>query len=313
MKHTKLPSLTKTELLTLQVNLGYKCNQICKHCHVDAGPHRKEMMDIKDIDLIPKIIDKYNIKTLDLTGGAPELHPQFRSLVKKATNLGVEVIDRCNLTILTEPGQEDLANFLQDNNVYIIASLPCYEEENVDKQRGYGVFKRSILGLELLNNYGYGKKNSNLKLSLVYNPQGATLPPEKKALEDKYRKMLYNLYNIEFTDLITITNMPIKRFKQYLKLNGELESYKELLLSSYNYKNLKLLMCRAMISVDWQGKIFDCDFNQQLGLSVSGDIQTLEDLYNKDYSPMGSKIVLGDHCYGCTAGAGSSCGGSLTN
>ena len=312
MRITKFPPLKRTVLTTLQVNLGYRCNQSCSHCHVDAGPDRIEMMNAKDINLIPDVVKFYDLSTLDLTGGAPELHPNFRELVTKVRFLNVEVIDRCNLTILNEPGQEDLASFLANNKVTITASMPCYEEINVDKQRGKGVFEKSILGLKSLNKLGYGKKNSGLILNLVYNPQGPNLPPAQLKLEEAYREILDKEYGINFNKLYTITNMPIKRFAKQLKHSGQLVKYQELLKNQFNKNNLDNVMCKSLISVDWQGHIYDCDFNQQLGINIKGSSQHLKDLLSEKQILNGQSIQTGEHCYGCTAGSGSSCGGSLS-
>ena len=305
------PLVHRSELTTLQINIGYKCNQKCTHCHVNAGPDRWEMMGKSTINLIPKVIELYEIKNLDITGGAPELHRDFKSLVKKTRDMGVQVIDRCNLTILSEPGQEDLAAFLAKHKVIVVASLPCYEENNVDRQRGKGVFHKSILGLKLLNRYGYGHGNGELILNLVYNPQGPNLPPDQKRLEEDYKHILLDKYGIVFDNLFTLANMPIKRFARQLMVEGEFESYKALLLNSYNPINLDNIMCRSLISVDWQGNLFDCDFNQQLGIDIGAKPKNLIELLNYKQRLDGNVIKVGDHCYGCTAGKGSSCSGSL--
>ncbi len=307
------PKIQKNNIETLQVNLGYKCNQTCIHCHVNASPSRVEMMDKDTIYMVPKVLEAYGIKCLDITGGAPELHPDFKELVLLAKSLDVKVIDRCNLTILTEPGQQDLSNFLADNKVVVTASLPCYEGDNVDKQRGEGVFKRSIYALKLLNKLGYGLNNSELVLNLVYNPQGTKLPPSQKELELAYRNHLRDKYNIYFNNLFTITNMPIKRFADHLKKLGQFDEYIELLKSSHNINNLDSIMCKTLISVDWQGYIFDCDFNQQLGIGIAGNPLRLKDLISSKKDFFGTNIIVGDHCFGCTAGNGSSCTGSLSN
>ena len=275
------PSINKANINTLQINIGYKCNQACAHCHVNASPTRTEMMDDETISLIPKVIKLYQIKTLDITGGAPEIHPRFKSLIKKARELDVEIIDRCNLTILSEPGYEDLAEFLAENKVSITASLPCYLEENVDAQRGKGVFEKSIKGLQELNYYGYGNPSSDLILNLVYNPKGASLPPSQKTLEDDYKRELFNRYGIEFTKLLALANMPINRFKTYLENLGELEKYQNMLEENHNSSNLSSVMCKDSISVNWQGKLYDCDFNQQLGLEKINGPKELKDLIPK--------------------------------
>ncbi len=306
------PSITRNKLTTLQVNLGYKCNQACAHCHVDASPLRIEMMSEKTVELIPKVIKKYNIKTLDLTGGAPELNKNFKDLVIKSRELGVEVIDRCNLTILMEPDQEGLATFLAVNKVTVIASLPCYNKENVDMQRGNGVYYKSIDALKKLNLLGYGSDNKDLKLHLIYNPLGAFLPPSQSELEIAYKKNLYDKFKIVFNDLYTITNMPIKRFASDLKRNNSYDDYITLLKTSFNKKNLDSLMCRTMLSVNWKGELFDCDFNQQLELQAGLKIKDLNELLKYDPKIEGELISIDDHCFGCTAGTGSSCGGALS-
>ena len=315
MKHdlesTKFPNIKKNIFTTLQVNIGYKCNQRCTHCHVDAGPQRWEMMNSFNLALIPRVLEIYNLNILDITGGAPELHPQFRQLVLQTRRLGVEVIDRCNLTILDEPGHEDLAEFLAENKVVITASLPCYDKSNVDNQRGKGVFERSILALKKLNSYGYGKEGNDLMLNLVYNPQGAVLPPPQEKLEEDYRRILSNKYQISFNKLYTITNMPIKRFSAQLEAEGALMNYQKLLINRFNPSNIDNIMCKNIVSVDWQGFLYDCDFNQQLGLKLVQKPQTLVDLVSQRHDFTGQSIKVGQHCFGCTAGAGSSCSGAL--
>jgi radical SAM/Cys-rich protein len=304
------PALHRGVLTTLQVNLGYRCNQACRHCHVDAGPTRTESMDAATVALIAPVLQARRISCLDLTGGAPELHPGFRDLVRQARALGVEVIDRCNLTILSEPGQEDLADFLAEQGVRVVASLPCYQEANVDRQRGGGVFERSIAGLRRLNALGYGHPGSRLDLTLVYNPQGPTLPPPQAALEADYRRVLGDAYGIVFHRLYALANMPIHRFAASLAAEGSLESYRELLRTHHEPANLSAVMCRSLISVDWQGHLHDCDFNQMLGLPAGGPaLGHLRDLLTMD--PAGAAIAVAEHCFGCTAGSGSSCGGAL--
>lgn len=307
------PPLRRGPLTTLQVNLGYRCNQACRHCHVGAGPQRTEMMDPATLALIPKVLAARQIGQLDLTGGAPELHPGFRALVQEARGLGVRVIDRCNLTILLEPDQQDLAAFLARQSVVVMASLPCYLEANVDRQRGAGTFAASIEGLRQLNHLGYGSKDSNggsnLELNLVYNPQGPSLPPPQQALEEDFRRHLGERYGVVFNRLLTLANMPIERFAASLKLTGELDSYRALLRENHNPAHLDQVMCRQLISVDWRGRLFDCDFNQMLGHRSAGLVE-LADLL--EWDPQGSAIAVADHCFGCTAGAGSSCGGALT-
>jgi radical SAM/Cys-rich protein len=312
MEISDFPALRRGRLDTLQVNLGYKCNQSCLHCHVNAGPTRTETMSLETAVEVIDFLQSAGIKTLDLTGGAPELNPHFRRLVTAARAIGVRVIDRCNLTILHEPGQEDLADFLCDNAVDIVASLPCYLEENVDRQRGKGVFDASIRALQLLNAKGYGKPGSPLKLSLVYNPQGPVLPPAQGPLENDYRKHLGDHFGIAFTELYVLTNMPIQRFGSTLISKGNFEHYMDVLKNAYQPHNLNAVMCRSLLSVDWRGHVYDCDFNQMLGLPLAWKnkpITHLRELMGADIA--NNPIVVKDHCYGCTAGQGSSCGGAL--
>ncbi len=315
LKPTDFPAIRRRAVDTLQVNLGYTCNQSCVHCHVNAGPNRSEQMDRATIDLVLDVLAAKDIRTIDLTGGAPELNPHFRDLVREARSLGknggVHVIDRCNLTILLEPGQEGLAEFLAHNEVEIVASLPCYLEDNVDRQRGKGVFDKSIQALQRLNSLGYGNK---LPLSLVYNPQGPSLPPSQAGLEADYRRMLGERFGIVFTRLFTLANMPIARFGSTLISKGEFRNYMARLRQAHRPENVEHVMCRSLVSVDWQGFLYDCDFNQMLGLHLHeggrghGRIH-LEDWLEMDLA--GNPIVVADHCYGCTAGQGSSCGGAL--
>ncbi|MEB3332281.1 MAG: arsenosugar biosynthesis radical SAM (seleno)protein ArsS [Synechococcaceae cyanobacterium] len=303
-------------LNSLQVNLGYRCNQACVHCHVNAGPGRTEAMQAPILALIPQVLLRHQLTCLDLTGGAPELHPGFRDLVRRARRMGVRVIDRCNLTILSEPDQQDLAAFLAGEGVAVVASLPCYLAENVDRQRGHGVFERSIAGLQQLNRLGYGQPGSGLDLDLVFNPQGAELPPDQASLEAAYRRVLAADHGVVFNRLLTLTNMPIQRFAALLDASGQLEDYLLLLRRSHRPANLAHLMCLSSISVDWRGYLYDCDFNQQLGLAMHGPQGTeagpvhLRDLLMDD--PEGRPVRVADHCFGCSAGAGSSCGGALT-
>ena len=308
---TAFPNIKKEFIDTLQINIGYKCNQACKHCHVNSSPSRTEMMSEEILNLIPKIIKKFNIKTLDITGGAPEMNPNFKKLVLSLKNQNINIIDRCNLTIFFEKGYEDLPDFLAENNVIITASLPCYEKENVEKQRGSGVFDKSINAIKILNNLGYGINETGLQLNLVYNPINPTLPPPQEKLETDYKNILYEKYNITFNNLYTITNMPINRYADFLKMTGELEKYFELLANNFNQKNLKNLMCKKTISVDWEGQIYDCDFNQQLKLKSLNGPKNLYELLNYS-SPFNYQIAAKSHCFACTAGAGSSCGGSLS-
>ncbi len=314
---TDFPPLRRARLDTLQVNLGYRCNQSCLHCHVNAGPTRTEAMDGDTAALVLQVLAARAIATLDLTGGAPELNPHFRTLVRGARALGVRVIDRCNLTILSEPGQQDLAAFLADAGVEVVASLPCYSVANVDRQRGEGVFERSIAGLRALNALGYGQPGSGRVLNLVYNPQGAVLPPPQAALQADYQRELSEHFGVVFNQLFVLTNMPIQRFGSTLVSKGTFDSYLQLLKSAYQPHNLATVMCRSLISVDWQGDLYDCDFNQMLGLRArlagAGDSRRphLRDLLATDVE--GEAIHVAQHCYGCTAGQGSSCGGALAD
>lgn len=320
LKDTDFPRIKRDQLTTLQVNLGYRCNQSCVHCHVNAGPNRTEMMDEANLDLVLKVLESQHIEVLDLTGGAPELHVSFRRLVTAARALGVRVIDRCNLTILLEHGFEDLAEFLAEQGVEVVASMPCYSLENVDKQRGQGVFDKSIAGLQRLNALGYGQPGSSLVLNLVYNPQGPSLPPEQQALQSDYKRELHQHFGIVFNELFALTNMPIQRFGSMLVSKGTFKTYMDLLKGSFQQANLAGVMCRSLVSVDWQGYLYDCDFNQQLGLPLpsprtsprsdgSEGAMHLRDLLSIDLNGRG--VLVADHCYGCTAGQGSSCGGAL--
>lgn len=309
---TDFPAISRKALQTLQVNLGYLCNQSCQHCHVNAGPNRTELMDAQTIDLVLQVLGRHQVDLLDLTGGAPEMNPHFRSLVARARAAGVTVMDRCNLTILSEPGHEDLAEFLAQHQVQITASMPCYSAANVEQQRGQGVFDRSISGLQTLNQLGYGIEGSGLTLNLVYNPLGPSLPPPQSALEADYKRELRAHFGIEFNQLFTITNMPIQRFGAMLLSKGQFENYMQLLKDAYRPDNLDTVMCRSLISVDYQGYLYDCDFNQMLNLpatSESGERPHLRDLLKQDH--FNHPIHIADHCYGCTAGQGSSCGGAL--
>ena len=308
LKKTEFPDIFRGKLSTVQINLGYKCNQTCLHCHVNAGPKRKELMTLETINQIIEFIKKFNIKIVDLTGGAPELNPHFDFLVKSVKKLNCHVIDRCNLTVLLEPNKSYLFSFFKKNNIEIIASLPCYQEKNVDAQRGNGVFKKSIKVLQKLNKIGYGL-DKNLKLNLVYNPQGPTLPPNQKSLESSYKKYLFDNYGILFRSLFTITNMPIARFGSTLISKGSFNSYMELLKKSFSSEALKHVMCKSMISIDYLGYVYDCDFNQMLGINLSNSEKKHISIINK--LEFKKRINIANHCYGCTAGAGSSCGGSL--
>ena len=313
LQSSDFPALRRQATATLQVNLGYRCNQSCVHCHVNAGPNRTEMMDAGTMALIPQVLAARGIGTLDLTGGAPELHPGFRDLVRSARALGVKVIDRCNLTILFEPGQEGLAEFLAEHEVEVVASLPCYSMDNVDRQRGKGVFDKSIAGLQRLNALGYGREGSGRVLSLVYNPQGAVLPPPQPALEADYKRELGAHFGIVFNSLFALANMPIQRFGSMLISKGQFNGYIRLLKDNHRDANLAQVMCRSLISVDWLGRLYDCDFNQQLDLPMVSGAEAgrrhLRDLLQADAD--GAPIRVAEHCYGCTAGNGSSCGGAL--
>ena len=310
---TDFPAIRRKRLDTLQVNLGYKCNQTCLHCHVNAGPNRTEMMDSTTVDQVLQVLAQRQVKTLDLTGGAPELNTHFRRLVMAARRLGVHVIDRCNLTILFEPGQEDLAGFLATHQVEVVASMPCYSVERVDRQRGEGTFDKSIAALQQLNALGYGRdEGTGLVLNLVYNPQGAALPPEQTALEADYKRELHQHFGIVFNQLFALVNMPIQRFGSTLVSKGEFQPYMALLKNAYKPENLATVMCTSLASVDWQGYLFDCDFNQMLAMPMQlGQAARphLGELLKAD--PSNGAIRVADHCYGCTAGQGSSCGGAL--
>ena len=313
LKATDFPPLTRKSLEILQVNLGYLCNQSCLHCHVAAGPTRKELMLRENIEHILEVLRQPSIHTLDLTGGAPEMNPMFRELVTTARELDVTVIDRCNLTILLEPGYEGTAEFLADNQVQIVASLPCYMEENVDGQRGKGVYGKSMRALELLNSLGYGKPDSGLTLTLVYNPTGPFLPPPQERLEQDYKDFLAERFGIRFNQLFTITNMPIARFGSTLLSKGEFENYMNLLKDSFSAANLNGLMCLNQLSIDWQGYVYDCDFNQMLNMNIRHPDKRhklhVSEVLRTDLENI--PVSIADHCYGCTAGQGSSCGGAL--
>ncbi|MEZ5786062.1 MAG: arsenosugar biosynthesis radical SAM protein ArsS [Xanthobacteraceae bacterium] len=309
------PALQRRSISTLQVNVGYRCNQSCMHCHVNAGPGRTEEMDGETIDLVIAVLGQERIKTLDITGGSPELNPHFRRLVHAARKLKIRVIDRCNLTILEEPDQADLADFLAGEEVEVTASLPCYLENNVDRQRGRGVFEASIRALRRLNALGYGRDGSGLVLNLVYNPQGPSLPPPQAALEAEYRRVLGDDYGVRFNSLLALVNMPIQRFGVTLFAKGEFGRYLALLQSAHRDDNLARVMCRDLISVDWRGFLYDCDFNQMLDLPLAprgnGTYQRvhLSALLDPDF--ISGPIRVAGHCFGCTAGQGSSCGGAL--
>jgi radical SAM/Cys-rich protein len=318
MRRYGFPAVRRARLDTLQVNLGYKCNQSCLHCHVNAGPGRSELMSRETLADVLAFIGVAGVRRLDLTGGAPELNPHFRELVMRARELGVHVIDRCNLTVLEEPGQEGLAEFLAAQRAEIIASLPCYLEENVDRQRGKGVFDSSLRALRRLNALGYGAAGSGLEINIVYNPQGPNLPPEQGALEADYKRVLGERYGVRFNRLYALANMPIQRFGSTLVSKGQFNAYMALLHGAHRDENVATVMCRTLLSVDWQGYAYDCDFNQMLGLPliVPGPAAKngarrvhLSELIGRDLA--GNPVAVRDHCYGCTAGQGSSCGGAL--
>ncbi|MCM2373964.1 arsenosugar biosynthesis radical SAM (seleno)protein ArsS [Aporhodopirellula aestuarii] len=305
-----LPTLRATSIEVLQINVGKLCNQTCTHCHVDAGPDRRESMSRETAEQIIGVLANNDIPTLDITGGAPEMNPNFRWLVEQARKLGRRVIDRCNLTILMANGFKDLPEFLAEHDVEVVASLPCYMEENCDSQRGDGVFKRSIGALKRLNQLGYGYPGSGRKLTLVYNPTGTSLPPSQHELEATYRDELKSRYDIVFSELHTITNLPISRFLDDLLRNDQLDEYMQKLIEAFNPVTVEGVMCRTMVSVDWQGNLFDCDFNQMLNMSLPADLPR----HISDFDParLGDRVIqTGRHCFGCTAGCGSSCQGAV--
>ncbi len=315
----QFPKIRRERLTTLQMNLGYLCNISCSHCHVNAGPKRTELMNRETMQTALKFADKHGLKILDITGGSPEMNPEFRWLVRAAKEQGLHIIDRCNPTILVESGYEWAAEFLAEQQVEVIASLPCYLEENVDAQRGKGVFAASIKGLKKLNALGYGKPGTDLVLNLVFNPQGATLPPPQEQLEADYRRYLGEQFDIQFNQLFALVNMPIQRFRAVLLASGKQENqmrlvfdnYLALLKDAYQHENLKKVMCKTLVSVDWQGFVYDCDFNQMLGLPLGSDGAIhIRDLLDKNLES--NEIRVADHCFGCTAGQGSSCTGALT-
>jgi len=313
LKKTDFPAIRRDRIDTLQMNLGYLCNLACLHCHVGAGPNRTELMDKATMEQAMAIADQFEVRALDLTGGSPEMNEHFRWLVEEARARNMHVMDRLNPTIMEEPGYEWVGEFLAQHQVEVIASLPCHSKENVDAQRGNGVFEASIKALQTLNALGYGRPDSGLEMNLVYNPLGPSLPPPQGALEDDYKRLLGEEFGIRFNQLFTITNMPIKRFGAILAAQGQFEEYMQLLKESYRPENLKAVMCRNLISVDYQGYLYDCDFNQMLGLPIGGESERrhLRDLLENPELPQ--RIGIGNHCYGCTAGQGSSCGGALSD
>jgi radical SAM/Cys-rich protein len=304
--------LSRGAVTTLQVNVGKVCNQACHHCHVEAGPARIETMTERTAERVLELLaSSPDVGILDITGGAPELNANFRRMVESARDLGRHVIDRCNLTVLFEPGQEETVDFLASNGVEIVASLPCYQSENVDRQRGLGVFDRSIEALRWLNARGYGREGSGLTLDLVFNPGGPSLPPEQASLEASYKRELFERFGIEFNRLLTLTNMPIRRFADYLERTGQTEEYMSLLVNHFNPDTIPGLMCTSLLSVGYDGRIYDCDFNQMLDMALAAGPETLWDLQSLD-ELVGRPVATGAHCFGCTAGTGSSCGGALT-
>lgn len=318
MKHPSFASVLKNHGVEIkrgpvgivQVNIGRRCNQACHHCHVEAGPTRTENMEEATVDRVIRLLEaSSSVSTVDITGGAPELNPYFQRLVLEARELNLKVMDRCNLTVFFEEGQEGTPFFLRDHEVHIVASLPCYSKDNVEKQRGRGVFDKSIEALKILNELGYGHPDTTLQLDLVYNPTGPFLPPSQSKLEADYKRELKELFGIEFNRLYTITNMPIKRFLHDLELAGKQEAYMDLLVNSFNRQAANAVMCKNLVSVAWNGELFDCDFNQMLDLRSGGisvwDIASFDEL-------AGDEITFAKHCFACTAGAGSSCGGALT-
>lgn len=327
LRRSDFPAIRRQRLSTLQANITLYCNQQCLHCHVNASPRRTEFMSEETLDILLAVIDRHSVATLDITGGAPELHPRFRDLVRRARASGCHVIDRCNLTVLLEPGCETLAEFLAGQGVEIVASLPCYLQENVDAQRGDGVFTKSIEALRRLNALGYGMATNGagdagangagaqLALNLIYNPQGPTLPPPQEALEADYKRILQQRYGVYFNRLFTLCNMPIKRFGSTLLARSAFHDYLALLKGAHRPANLEQVMCRTLVSVDWRGQLYDCDFNQMLDLAMrdeAGRPLGLADLLSaEDPGALLAPIRVADHCYGCTAGQGSSCGGAL--
>ncbi|MBA3767041.1 MAG: arsenosugar biosynthesis radical SAM protein ArsS [Acidobacteria bacterium] len=303
--------LRKDAIETLQINVGKLCNQACKHCHVDASPARTEIMTREVAEQVIKAVRKFRFAALDITGGAPELNPSFRYLVAAARALDTHVMVRHNLTVMFEPGQDDLPEFFRDNNVEVVSSLPYFLEQQTDAQRGRGVFDKSIKALRRLNEVGYGIEGGGLVLNLVYNPVGAFLPPKQSSIEADFKRELMTRHGVSFDRLYTITNMPIQRFLDYLRRTGNEERYRRKLVEAFNSNAVEGLMCRSMLSVDWNGRLYDCDFNQMLELTVAPELpQTIFELDPEEFA--GRPIMTGSHCFGCTAGAGSSCGGAVT-
>lgn len=311
-QQTDFPALRRTRLETLQMNLGYLCNLACTHCHVAAGPRRTELMDRETMDVALAFIRRQSIGTLDVTGGSPEMNPHFEYLMREASALGAHLMDRCNPTIIEEPGYEWVPDLLAELKVEVVASLPCYTSDNVDQQRGKGVFEASIKALRKLNDRGYGHPGSGLQLNLVYNPAGPTLPPPQEQLQADYKQFLADEFGIVFNQLFTLANMPIKRFGSILLSKGQFGDYMALLHDAHRTENARNVMCRGLVSVDYRGYVYDCDFNQMLDMPLGATNRPrthLRDLLETDFD--GKPIAVADHCYGCTAGQGSSCGGAL--
>jgi radical SAM/Cys-rich protein len=312
LQQIPFPAIRRGRLDTLQINVGYRCNQSCVHCHVNAGPNRTEEMDAATTDLVIEFLEKKRIATLDITGGAPELNANFRRMVTVARDMAVKVMDRHNLTVQEQPGHEDLPEFLAANQVEVVASMPCYLQDNVDKQRGKGVYDGSVRGLKRLNALGYGREGAGLTLNLVYNPLGPSLPPPQAELEADYKRILGERFGIVFNNLFTLANMPIQRFGSMLVSKGEFDSYLGLLQDAHLDANLDGVMCRNLISIDWRGYVYDCDFNQMLDLPLARGANErvhLSDLLDAGLAD--NPVRVAGHCYGCTAGQGSSCGGAL--
>lgn len=310
LEEIPFPRLNRGRLDTLQMNLGYLCNLACVHCHVAAGPNRTELMDWETMETALAFMERQGIQTLDVTGGSPEMNPHFRDLFSRARDMGVQLMDRCNPTIIEEPGYEWIPAFLAEHRTQVVASLPCYQSDNVDKQRGKGSFDASIEGLRKLNEQGYGDPDSGLELDLVYNPIGAHLPPDQVKLEQDYRDFLDREFGLRFNKLFAIANMPIKRWGSLLLSTNQFDDYMQTLRNAHRKENMAGVMCRNLISVDWQGYVYDCDFNQMLDLDLGGQRTHLADLLDRDLE--GDPVRVSGHCYGCTAGQGSSCGGALS-
>lgn len=310
--HSSGGDFTRRAVDTLQVNLGRYCNLACIHCHVESGPTRKEMMSRENVESVLEFFSRSEIPTLDITGGAPELHPDFDYLVAAARRLGRHVMDRCNLTVIFEPGKDYLPGFFKRHGVELVCSLPCYSQENVDQQRGKGTFDASIRALQRFNEIGYGQVDSGLVLNLVYNPVEPHLPPPQEKLEGDYKRILHERYGIVFNQLFCLSNMPITRYATHLKLRGEYQRYMELLQTNFNLQTLDQVMCRNLVSIGWEGSVYDCDFNQMLDLAITDADGKRLHISSVTMKQVANRaIIVGDHCYACTAGSGSSCGGAL--